>query len=85
VQIFWGLWLLPIGKLIIESEFLPKTIGYLMIIAGIGYVVDVFNWFVFPDFNFGLSVFTFVGEIVLPLWLLIKGVNLKNWQRRPNF
>ena len=56
-----------------------------MIITGIGYVVDVFNWSVFPDFNFGLSVFTFVGEIVLPLWLLIKGVNLKNWQRRPNF
>ncbi|PHS15331.1 MAG: hypothetical protein COA86_14020 [Kangiella sp.] len=80
-QIFWGLWLLPMGRLIIDSGFLPKTIGLMMVIAGLGYIVDVFNWLVFPELKFGFSEFTFIGEIVLPLWLLIKGVNLQHWRR----
>ena len=35
--IFWGLWLFPLGYLIFKSNFLPKFLGVLLIIAGIGY------------------------------------------------
>lgn len=33
-QVFWGLWLLPLGMLVYKSGFLPKTIGALLVIAG---------------------------------------------------
>jgi hypothetical protein len=29
-----------------------------------------------------VSEYTFVGELLLPLWLLIKGVNVERWQKR---
>src|SRR6185436_14975279 len=39
-HIFWGLWLFPLGYLVFKSGFLPKVIGVLLIIAGLGYLVD---------------------------------------------
>src|SRR5512135_320698 len=38
VEIFWGLWLLPFGLLVIRSRFLPRVLGILLIIAGVAYV-----------------------------------------------
>ena len=35
----------------------------------------------FPDFGLTISQFTFIGEIVFPLWLLIKGVNVEQWEK----
>ncbi len=80
-QIFWGLWLLPMGILIINSEFIPKALGILMLVAGMGYLIDVITWFIFPSFEIEFSAFTFLGEVLLPLWLVIKGVELGNWRR----
>ncbi|MHC4073208.1 MAG: DUF4386 domain-containing protein, partial [Planctomycetota bacterium] len=33
-QIFWGLWLLPLGYLVFKSGFLPRILGVLLIIGG---------------------------------------------------
>ncbi len=66
-QIFWGLWLFPMGYLIFKSNFLPKALGILMIIGGFGYLVDSFVYFIFPDFDVTVSEFTFLGELLLPL------------------
>ena len=41
-QIFWGLWLFPMGYLVFKSGFLPKIIGALLIVAGFGYLIDSF-------------------------------------------
>ena len=79
-QIFWGLWLFPMGYLIFKSNFLPKALGILMIIGGFGYLVDSFVYFIFPDFNVTFSEFTFLGELLLPLWLMFKGVNHEQWE-----
>ncbi len=38
---FWGLWLLPLGRLIILSGFLPKVLGLSVIVGGVGYLVHV--------------------------------------------
>lgn len=74
--LFWGLWLLPFGYLVIRSGFLPKVLGFFLILGGLGYVTQVF-WQVlipsvsFPDFILFPAA---VGEIGICLWLLLAGV-----------
>lgn len=81
-HIFFGLWLLPMGYLIIRSGFLPKVIGFLLLVAGVGYVADFALYYLVPGFPVKISVFTFVGEVALLLWLLIMGVNVGRWEQR---
>ncbi len=80
--IFWGLWLFPMGYLVFKSRFLPKLIGILLIIGCFGYLADSVIFFLVPNFHVTISQFTFIGEILLPLWLLIKGVNVEQWEKR---
>jgi hypothetical protein len=80
-QVFWGLWLLPLGYLVFRSGFLPRLLGILVIIGGSGYLLDVVVALLFPNIEVTISHFTFIGELLLPLWLLIKGVNVEHWQR----
>lgn len=81
-QIFFGLWLLPLGYLVYKSGFMPKLVGVLLMVACLGYLVDVFTFFLVPGFEVVVSEFTFVGELLLLLWLLVKGVNVEQWQKR---
>jgi len=81
-SIFWGLWLFPMGYLVFKSGFLPKILGILLIIGCFGYLADFFIHSLFPNLGVTVSQFTFIGEITLPLWLLIKGVNVEQWQKR---
>jgi len=76
-SVFMGLWLLPMGYLIIKSGFIPKILGILIIVAGFGYLIDFVILFLFPNVNLVLSEFTFLGEVLFPLWLVIKGVDLE--------
>jgi hypothetical protein len=73
-QIFWGLWLLPLGYLVIRATFLPSLLGVLLALAGLGYLVDVSLQLLAPSVSLRVSQFTFVGELLFPLWLLIRGV-----------
>jgi hypothetical protein len=79
-QVFWGLWLLPLGFLVFRSGFLPRLIGVLLVIAGAAYVFDSGTLLLSPG-HATISQFTFIGEVLLPLWLLIKGVNVERWQQ----
>ena len=72
-QIFWGLWLFPLGYLIFKSNFIPKVIGILLIIAGSGYLIDSLGYLLSANYNLTIASFTFIGELVLIFWLLIKG------------
>src|SRR5262245_26283324 len=36
-EIFWGLWLVPFGILIIRSRFIPSALGYLLFVAALGF------------------------------------------------
>lgn len=81
-QVFFGLWLIPLGILIYKSGFLPKVLGILLIVAAFGYLVDVVTFFLVPGLEVTLSEFTFIGELLLLLWLLIKGVNVEQWKKR---
>ena len=81
-QIFWGLWLFPMGYLVFKSGFLPKIIGVFLIVACFGYLTDSFIFFFVPDFDITFSEFTFLGEAMITFWLLFKGVNVEEWKKR---
>ena len=77
--IFWGLWLLPFGYLVFKSGVLPRILGVLLVLGGIGYVVNFFGATLSPDFasTFIADVMSLpapLGEIGTCLWLLIFGI-----------
>lgn len=82
-HIFWGLWLLPLGWLVFRSGFLPRWLGVLLLIAGAGYLFDFFTSTLFPFAGVTVTTYTFVGELLLPLWLLIKGVDVARYREGP--
>jgi hypothetical protein len=84
VGIFFGLWLLPMGYLVIKSNYIPKIIGYLLIVTCCGYLIDFTAFFLFPNFGIIISEYTWLGEVLMVLWLLIKGVKLEQFEKYNN-
>jgi hypothetical protein len=80
--IFWGLWLFPMGYLVFKSGYIPRILGILLMIGCFGYLIDSFAIFLLPNYEVNIAIFTFWGELLLPLWLLIKGVNVEQWEKR---
>ena len=74
----FGFHLLLIGYLIFKAGYMKKILGILIIIASIGYLIDGFGQVLSPDYNIEIALYTFVGEIVLIFWLLIKGWRIKS-------
>jgi hypothetical protein len=85
-QIFWGLWLFPLGYLVFKSGFLPRILGVLLIIGCFGYLIDSLTYFLFPAYAAAISPIATtpagIAELLFALWLLIKGVNAEQWKRR---
>jgi hypothetical protein len=79
--VFFGCYCLLIGYLILRSTFLPKILGVLMIIAGLGWLT-----FLSQPLAASLSPYHYIaggiGEGVLTLWLLLMGVNAGNWKQQ---
>jgi len=76
-EIFWGLWLIPLGILVYKSRFVPKVLGVLLIIACFGHLLSFLSTFLFPNYSailIPISEMVMVGELPIFLWLLIKGV-----------
>ena len=71
---------LGIGYLIIRSTFLPRILGVLMVVAGCGGLTFVWPPLATSLFSYILALN--VGELLLMLWLLVKGVDASRWQKR---
>ncbi len=78
---FLNLWFIPLGYLVFKSGYIPRILGVLLIIAGFGYLIDSVTFFLFPNFDVTISLVTFIGEVLFMLWLLIKGVNVEQWEK----
>ena len=74
------------GYLIYKSTFIPRAIGVLLAIAGLGYLTFTLIHFLSPHIAAGLfpGIFVpiFIGEFSLVVWLLLKGVNVPKWEAR---
>ena len=79
--VFFGFYCLLIGYLIFRSTFLPRILGALMALSGLG-------WLTFLSPPLANHLFTYIAaigilaEALLMLWLLVKGVNEQRWQER---
>jgi hypothetical protein len=77
---FFGGFCLLLGHLILHARFLPKALGILMAAAGAAYWVDNFILFLaLPDIPY-LTWITLIAESSMALWLLIVGVDERNWR-----
>jgi hypothetical protein len=75
-SVFWGLWLFPFGVLVIRSGFIPRLIGVLLIVAGIGYLAAAFGNLVVPAWKPVIGPVAQIlefGELPIMFWLLIWG------------
>ena len=78
-QLFFGTWLFPLGYLVYKSEILPRFLGILLLLDGIGVLIWFFQALLLPAYPAirypGLAV-SFIAEVGLALWLFIKGVKV---------
>ena len=79
--VFFGFYCALIGYLILRSNFLPRILGALMVLAGLGYLT-----FLWPSLGASLTPYNYLpgalGEWTLTVWLLIKGVNQQRWDEQ---
>jgi hypothetical protein len=79
--VFFGCYCLLIGYLILRSTFLPRILGVLMALGGLGWLT-----FVSPALSSHLSPYNMapgvLGESALTLWLLAVGVNAQRWNEQ---
>jgi hypothetical protein len=71
--VLFGLHLLVVAYLAHRSGYIPRLLGVLVAIAGFGYVFDTVSALISGGTSTPLSSFTFVGEFLLALWLVIWG------------
>lgn len=79
--LFYGLWLFPLAILVYQSVFIPRFFGIWLILNGIVYVLLSFVGIVLPEYRdivFTVGMPAMFGELVLMLWLLIKGTRDKS-------
>jgi uncharacterized protein DUF4386 len=83
LQVFWGLWLLPLGLLVYRSGFLPRIVGVLLMINCFAYVADSVVLLLWPSYAHSVSQITLApkfGEFVMIFWLIIAGAKERELQ-----
>ena len=85
----WGLWLLPLGILVIRSGFIPKFIGWLLILGCVSYMTASLTAILFPAYLARVTNVTLPlaapGELCMMFWLLFGGARLRLSDPQPGF
>src|SRR3954451_3850074 len=74
--LLFGAHLALLGYLAYRSGYVPRLIGVLLVISGVGYVFDTFSSVLSTD-PMVISTYTFLGEFVLAVWLVVRGARLQ--------
>jgi hypothetical protein len=80
-QVFWGVWLLPLGALVFRSKMIPRFLGIWLVLNGLAYIALSAIGLARPELRasaFSLATPLMFGELALALWLLIMGVKLRS-------
>jgi hypothetical protein len=83
-DVYFGFQILSVGYLIARSRFVPRAIGVLLVLGGLGFLITSVTNFVSPALGDRLSPvllpIVLLGEGSLALWLLLKGVDVERWR-----
>ena len=81
--VFFGFHLFVLGYLVFKSDYIPRIIGVLLIIASFGYLIENFGNVLLPNYanyeaiiQMVFIVPMFIGELSLCFWLLLKGAKI---------
>ncbi len=69
-QIFFGLWLVPLGYLAYKSGMFPKALGVALIVGGVCYLVGMLAVFLIPDFGEKINTFITIPSAIAEIWML---------------
>jgi hypothetical protein len=79
--IFFGVACLAQGYLMLKSGYFPNVLGWLLGIAGLCYLINSIALLLAPSLAAaifpGILMPAFVGELSISVWMIFKGVNLK--------
>ncbi len=79
--VFFGLWCVLVGYLIFKSTFLPRILGVLLAIDGLGWMTYVYPPLASNLFPF-IAAASALAEIPLELWLVSMGVKVEPWKEQ---
>jgi len=71
--VFFGIYLGLLGYLVWRSRYIPWVLGLLLAISGLGYFASALQPYLFPGINLSFATYTFFGELIFMLWLIIRG------------
>ena len=69
-QIFFGLWIVPLGYLAYKSGMFPKALGVALIAGGVCYLVGMLAVFLIPDFGEKINTFITIPSAIAEIWML---------------
>jgi len=79
--VFFGLWCVLTGYLILRSTFLPRILGVLLAIDGVGWMIYMYPPLAYHLFPF-IAGASALAELPLQLWLIVMGVNPQRWKEQ---
>ncbi len=80
-QIFFGLWLVPLGYLAYKSAMFPKALGGMLVVGGACYLIDMLAAFLVPDVSKAIHGYVTIPSAIAEIWmvgyLLVVGVKTR--------
>jgi hypothetical protein len=84
--VFFGLWLIPMGRCVLNSGLMPRALGWVLVAGGVGYVLDPFLRYLMRDAGVLVDLLVVpatVGELWIIGYLLVRGVRHTSPQVEP--
>jgi uncharacterized protein DUF4386 len=82
-MVFYGVASILLGYLIFQSGYLPRVLGVLLALGGLGFVTKSFGLVLAPAYAYsGLLLPTVVAALSLTLWFLVRGVDVPKWEEK---
>jgi hypothetical protein len=78
--VFFGVYMNVLAYLVWQATYVPRIMSVLLLITGVGYIVDNLKYFFYPDLDTGFLWFTYFGELIFMFWLLFKGSRIRELQ-----